>query len=58
MENDEVEFALDLIKGLKNPEICCTLLQDCKIDQEGGWIELPDWMNEEKDFLELFESSL
>ena len=56
MENDEVEFALDLIKGLKNPEICCTLLQDCKIDQEGGWIELPDWMNEEKGFfLELLQ---
>ena len=56
MENDEVEFALDLIKGLKNSEICCTLLQDCKIDQEGGWIELPDWMNEEKGFfLELLQ---
>ena len=56
LENDEINFALDLIKGLDDQDLIIELLKDCKIDENEGWIELPDWMNGANGFfLELLQ---
>lgn len=56
LENDEVNFALDLIKGLNDQDLIIELLKDCKIDENEGWLELPDWMNGANGFfLELLQ---
>lgn len=56
LENDETNFALDLIKGLDDQALIFELLKDCKIDGNEGWLELPDWMNgADGFFLELLQ---
>lgn len=56
LENDEINFALDLIKGLDDQDLIIELLKNCKIDENEGWIELPDWMNGANGFfLELLQ---
>lgn len=56
IENDESDFALDLVKGMDDQDLIIELLKDCKIDENEGRIELPDWMNGANGFfLELLQ---
>ena len=54
LDEEEEEFALDLVRSLNEPKLFAELLRDCSIGQDGvdqGKPMLPDWLYQEHFFL-------
>jgi Leucine-rich repeat (LRR) protein len=47
LENEEFDFAHDLISGLKSAQLYETLFEGCEVDEEGE-LKLPEWVGWEE----------
>jgi len=51
VEKGELKFALDLVIGLRIPEIYTQLLKDCSISERNNWLNLGVWSTKDLSFV-------